>query len=156
MTHSTRLIGIDFGIARIGLACSDPGKIIALSMPTLKTEHSTEKTLRKLLQALTDHQKELSYSIEVIVVGLPLLLNGKKGFLADEVEHFVSGLRLLVAPIPVITWDERMTSVQAERSLKEGNMNRKTRTKFVDAVAASLILQSYLDKLRFQNEAGGN
>ncbi len=150
-TPQTRIIGIDFGVARIGLAYSDVTKMIAMPLPTLKTERKTEATLQKLLQTLQQHQKDQGYTVETIVVGLPLLLSGKRGFLADEVEHFVSAFRPLIAPIPVITWDERMTSVQAERALKEGSMRRKERAQHVDAAAAVLILQSYLDKLKLES-----
>ncbi len=142
----TRIVGIDFGI-------SDEKKIIATPMKTLLAERKAEATVLKVAQELSRHAEENKYAIEEIIVGLPLLMSGKKGLLADEVAHFV-GLLKEQFTIPIITWDERLTSVQADRSLREGNMSRKKRSSNVDSVAAIIILQSYLDgrSFRFFNQ----
>jgi putative Holliday junction resolvase len=142
---SFRAVGIDFGMARIGVAISDEKKIIASPLTTLATESKAEWTVIKLVQLLKKHEEDLQYRIDEIVVGMPLLMSGRKGFLADEVTHFVELLQKQFSAIPIIAWDERLTSVQAERSLREGTMTRKKRSKFVDSVAAVIILQSYLD-----------
>ena len=84
------------------------------------------------------------YAIESIVDGLPLMMSGKMGFLADEVKHFVELLQKPVS-IPILTWDERLTTVQAERSLRRAAFHAKTRSQIVDEVAAVIMLQSYLD-----------
>jgi putative Holliday junction resolvase len=143
-SSATRIIGIDFGMARIGLAISDERKIIATPLMILTAEKKSEETVFKLLQELQKHQDSQHYTLELIVVGMPLMMSGKKGFLADEVQHFVDLLKK-ETPIPVITWDERLTTVQAERSMREGHMTRKQRSKVVDTVAAVIILQNYLD-----------
>ena len=78
---------------------------------------------------------------------MPLMMSGKHGMLADEVEHFVSLLKALI-DTPIALWDERLSSVQADRSLREGNFSRKRRAKMVDSVAATIILQSYLDRIK--------
>lgn len=143
-----RIVGIDFGLARIGLSISDPTKLIAMPLELFHCEKKSEKTAIKLIQLLKHHQETNRYEIEKIVIGLPLQMNGKRGFLADEVDHFVSLLQKLTT-IPIIPWDERLTSVQAERSLKEGPFSRKKRAKFVDTVAAVILLQNYLDSLKF-------
>ena len=140
----TRIVGIDYGLARLGLALSDERKIIATPMVTLKAEKKTEATVQKLLLALHSHAEANKYRILEIVIGLPLLMNGKKGFFADEVLHFIEMLRQQIT-IPVFTWDERLTSVQADRSLRESSMTRKKRSENVDSVAAIIILQNYLD-----------
>lgn len=140
----TRTIGLDFGLARIGIAVSDERKIIATPLQTLKTEKKIELTAEKLLKELEVHQKLQNYQVDEIVIGLPLLMSGKTGFLADEVQHFIAILKERIS-IPIITWDERLTSVQAERSLRESSLTRKKRSSLVDTVAAVIILQNYLD-----------
>ena len=139
-----RIIGIDYGLVRIGLAVSDEKKIIASSLKTFLADKKAEHTARKLMDELNSHAKDYQYEIEEIVIGMPLMMNGKKGMLADEVTHFVSLLKELI-PAPIAIWDERLSSVQADRSLREGNFSRKKRSKMIDGVAAVIILQSYLD-----------
>lgn len=151
-SNKSRIIGIDFGLARLGVSHSDESKTIATPLKIVRAERRTEDTVAKLLGELELHSKENRYTIDSIVVGLPLMMSGKKGHLADEVIHFVEFLKTQVS-YPVITWDERLTTVQAERSLLESNLTRKRRTAHVDTVAATIILQSYLDclKIRQQN-----
>lgn len=139
-----RIIGIDYGQARIGVAFSDERKIIASPLMTVQTDKKLDMTAAKLLGELEKHQNEYRYVIEEIIIGLPLMMNGTHGLLADEVKQFVEALNK-ISPLPVKTWDERLTSVQAERSLRESSMTRKARTKHVDQVSAAIILQSYLD-----------
>lgn len=141
-----RIVGIDYGLARIGLAVSDERKILASGLTTLTAEKKAEATTVKLVQELTKHAAANSYTIEKIVVGMPLLMSGQRGMLADEVEHFIGLLKTHV-DIPIVVWDERLSSVQADRSLREGNFSRKQRAKRVDSVAAIIILQSYLDSI---------
>lgn len=139
-----RIVGIDFGMSRIGLALSDERQIIATPFQTLKAEKKTDLTIIKLLTLLNELQKTHSCEIEEIIVGLPLMMSGRNGFLADEVKHFVDLLSKSTS-IPIRTWDERLTTVQAERSLRESQMSRKKRSQVVDVVSAIIILQSYLD-----------
>lgn len=146
-----RMIGIDYGMARIGVALSDPTKLIASPLVTLQAEKKLELTAAKLVAELTKMAQQANYEIEGIVIGLPLLLNGKLGALADEVQLLAELMRKLCT-IPIHTWDERLTSVQADRSLREGHMNRKNRSKVVDKVAAVILLQNYLDYLRNKME----
>lgn len=141
---ATRIVGIDYGLARLGLALSDERKIIANSLKTLQAEKKAEATAHKLINELNDHATLHNYEIEEIVIGMPLMMSGKKGMLADEVIHFVTLLKKLLQ-MPIVTWDERLSSVQADRSLREGNYSRKKRSKMVDGVAATIILQSFLD-----------
>jgi len=140
----SRIIGVDYGLARIGIAYSDETKLIAMPMETLKASKKSAETCRLFLLKLEAHQKEYGYQIQEIVLGLPLMMSGKRGLLADEAEHFASLLREHTT-IPVTLWDERLTSVQADRILREGQMTRKQRSQKCDAVAAVIILQNYLD-----------
>jgi putative Holliday junction resolvase len=139
-----RLVGIDYGMSRLGLALSDERQIIATPLKTLQAEKKAEQTVAKVLTFLTELQQIHGCEIEEIIVGLPLMMSGRKGFLADEVKHFVE-LLSQATKIPVRTWDERLSTVQAERSLRESQMTRKKRSKVVDIVSAAIILQSYLD-----------
>lgn len=143
--EKSRIVGIDYGMARIGLALSDESKIIASAFKTITTEKWAQKTAQKLVSELSSHSESNGYIIQEIVIGLPLMMNGKHGMLADEVKHFILLLKGLAPDIPIIPWDERLTTVQAERSLREGNFSRKRRSHVVDNVAAIIILQNYLD-----------
>lgn len=146
-----RIIALDYGLARIGVAVSDPRKIIASPMPTIMTEKRSELTAEKIVKGLTAHQEANRYQLEEILIGMPLLLSGKAGLLADEVKHFAEILGKLIS-VPIVTWDERLTTVQADRSMREGNMTRKKRAKAVDSVSAVILLQTYLDRKALQRE----
>lgn len=144
MSKASRIVGIDYGMARIGVSLSDERKILASPIATVQAEKKLELSVKKVLAEIEKQQAEKNFLVEEIVVGLPLMLNGSIGMLADEVKLFVEQLRE-VTDIPIVTWDERLTSVQAERSLMESGMSRKKRSKVIDKVAAVIILQSYLD-----------
>ncbi|MDR3624567.1 MAG: Holliday junction resolvase RuvX [Chlamydiales bacterium] len=138
-----RVVGIDFGTVRFGIAISDETKMLARVLTTLIAEKKSEATIAKLLKELEP------YTIDEIIIGYPLHMNGKLGFLADEVNHFVALLKTRVT-IPITIWDERLTTVQAERSLREASLSRKKRSKIIDSITAVILLQSYLDHLSFK------
>lgn len=140
----TRILAIDYGLARIGLALSDESKILATPLPLFFAEKNIKQTVAKLTDHLRAVQQKFGCVLSEIVVGMPLMMSGKKGLQADEVTHFVELLREVIS-IPIVTWDERLTTVQAERSLRETSMSRMKRAKVIDTVAAVLILQSFLD-----------
>lgn len=142
--QKSRIVGIDFGMARIGVALSDESKIIATPLFVVRTERRMEDTVAKLLEELHKHATENKYTIESIVVGMPFMMSGKKGPIADAATTFVDEIQQQVT-IPVVPWDERLTTVQAERSLLESSLTRKRRAAVVDTVAATIILQSFLD-----------
>ncbi len=145
--QENRILGIDFGLARLGLALSDPGKIISFPLHVFPAEKKSEQTVKKLIAFIEATAKDKKCTIEMIVVGMPFMMSGKKGLLADEVDHFVSVLRNFTA-IPIVTWDERLTTVMAERSLRESSLTRKRRAQVVDAVSAGIMLQNFLDSKR--------
>ncbi len=142
--RATRIVGIDYGMARIGIALSDEQKIIATPLTTFKAEKRAEATALALVAQIKQHAEANRYDIAEIVIGLPLMMSGKKGLQADEVVHFVALMKQHL-DMPILTWDERLTSVQADRSLRESSFTRKKRAGMVDTVAATIILQSYLD-----------
>lgn len=133
-----RILGIDYGRRRIGLAISDEAGFLARPLDPYQRTHS----LRKDLEYLARQAREAEAG--TIVVGLPLNMDGSKGEMAVEVEEFVGQLHELMK-IAVVVFDERLTSSEAERVLLEGNVKRKDRKRLRDGLAATLILQGYLD-----------
>ncbi len=144
----SRIIGLDYGLARIGVALSDERKIIATGSVTIAAEKKAEATAQKIGAELNKLAEAQKFTIEKIVLGFPLKMDGTRGLQADEVADFAELLKQ-VLQCEIVLWDERLTTVQADRSLREGNLTRKQRAKQMDKVAAVLILQSYLDSLAF-------
>jgi putative holliday junction resolvase len=151
VTKGKRIIGIDYGMARIGIAYSDESRIIAMPLKVMPADKKLESTVFKLLKELQAHQDQWQYEIIEIVVGLPLLMSGKMGLLADEVKHFIELLSKHTST-PIVTWDERLSTVQAERALRETSLTRKRRSQVIDTVAAVIILQNYLDHKKLQQD----
>lgn len=152
LTEKSRLVGIDYGLARLGVSLSDPSLTIASPLMILPAAKKSAMTAKALSAELLAHAKEHRYRIAGIVMGYPLMMSGKQGMLADEVKAFVELLRPLLIDVEIVLWDERLTSVQAERSLRETTLTRKRRAKVIDSVAATLILQNYLDHLNHKKQ----
>lgn len=133
----TRLLGLDFGTRTIGLAVSDPLGITAQGLPTLR-----RKNKRTDLDALAKVIEE--YSVGEIVMGLPLRMSGAEGTMAEKVHEFAAVLRKRF-DLPVHLWDERLSSAEANRVLRESEMSIKRRGEVVDQLAAVLILQSFME-----------
>lgn len=144
-----RIIAIDFGLARLGIALSDTNKIVALPLGTVRAEKTPEQTALKIQAELNAYAKKNcpNLQIEKIVLGLPLLLSGKEGDMALAVKKFAPHLETLFA-CPVVYFDERLTSAQVDRSLKDLGRNRRQRAEVADSCAATTILQTYLDLCR--------
>ena len=143
-TAPSRIVGIDYGRKRIGVSISDPSHLLARPLFTIQATKSLEETAKKVAEELTKVGLEEGFWLSEVVVGIPLMLSGKAGDMAEEVKKFVALLDELL-PGEVVTWDERLTSMQATRLLQETGMKRKKRAKVIDEVAAVIILQSYLD-----------
>lgn len=135
----SRIVGIDYGKKRVGLAVSDDTKVLASPFQCIDAGKSIAATAANIMHALSVYP-----SLELFVLGYPLLLNGKEGEMGACVRKLSELLQGLQST-PVILWDERLSSAQAERLL--AHMTRKKRTQHVDTLAASIILQSYLDSL---------
>jgi putative Holliday junction resolvase len=135
-----RLLGLDIGLARVGVAVSDPSGTVATPLTTLdgRTLAADPGPLLRLAQ---------DYQAEGIVVGLPLTLAGAEGPQAASVRSMAERLGERLG-LPVTLWDERLTTRQARRSLDEAGLSEREAKRAVDMVAASLILQSYLDANR--------
>jgi len=132
-----RVLGLDLGDISIGVAVSDPSKIIAQGLDSITRINPKEDV--EAIKRLVDR-----HEIEKIVVGLPRMMSGEIGVQAQKVLNFVESLRTEVK-VPIITWDERLTTVTANKVLIEANMRRRKRRKIADKLAAVLILQGYLD-----------
>lgn len=139
-----RVLGIDYGRRRIGVAISDEARFLARPLDPFLRTHS----LKKDLEFLAHLARELEAGS--VVVGLPLNMDGSKGEMALEVEEFVVQLKA-VSKIDIIVSDERLTSVEAERVLLEGDVKRKDRKRLRDGLAATLILQGYLDSQAYSD-----
>jgi putative Holliday junction resolvase len=143
----TRILAIDYGRVRIGLALSDEQKIIASPLENLLAEKELAKTVAKISSHIDSLEKEKRCKIEEIVIGLPLKMDGKDSETTALVRAFYELLKTAVT-VPVQLFDERLTSVQADRALKELQLTRKKRAQFVDRTSAIILLQSYLEKRR--------
>ena len=132
-----RILGLDVGSKTIGVAVSDELNLIAQGVTTLK-----RKGLRLDIKDLIRMIEE--FKVEKVVVGLPKNMNGSLGPSAKMVLSLVDELKKFV-DLPIITWDERLSTVAAQKALLEADVSRKKRKQVIDKVAALLILQGYLD-----------
>lgn len=137
-----RILGIDYGDARTGLSVSDPSGFLAGS-PSVIHEWNYDKLVDKLIQFIQSER------IEEIALGHPKNMDGSAGERAQKCEALAKTLEERTG-VPVILWDERRTTVEAHAILHESGKKSKAHKKNVDAVAASLILQGYLDFKRRQ------
>lgn len=135
-----RIIGLDYGTKTVGVAVSDSLGITAQAVETItrKEENKLRQTLARI-EALIDE-----YNVEEIVVGLPKNMNNTIGERAEACRDFADKLERRTG-LPVIMWDERLTTVSADNVLKECGVRRENRKAVVDQIAAVFILQGYLD-----------
>lgn len=136
-----RMLGLDVGDVRIGVAVSDALGITAQAVSTIH-----RRGLDSDLQAVLAYLDE--YQAETIVLGLPLNMDGSSGPQAEKTKGFGEALSARTAA-KLVMWDERLTSSEARKALIEGGMRRENRKRVIDQVAAMLILQSYLDAQAF-------
>lgn len=133
-----RFMGLDVGSQTIGVSVSDPFGWTAQGVETIR--HTTRERDFKLLRELTD-----SYQVELFVLGMPLNMNGTKGMRAEKTEAFAKELAEAFPDIPQTFWDERLTTVMAQKELIAADVSRKKRKQVIDKMAAVAILQGYLD-----------
>ena len=134
---ASRILALDHGTKRIGVALSDELGWTAQPLETYE---------RRTLDRDIAHIQELvrTHDVGQVLLGLPLRLNGEEGPAVQAVRHFIEQLAVAL-PVPIITWDERMTTKAAEELLIAADMSRKKRKGVVDRVAAAILLQSYLE-----------
>jgi putative Holliday junction resolvase len=138
MIFGMRILGIDHGTKRVGLAISDETGTIAQPLEFIPAEPA-----QKLLAGIAEIVKVRN--VAEVVVGLPRNMNGTYGPSAEKAREFAASLEKALT-ISVKTWDERLTTVQANRLLIEGGVRRDKRKEKVDSTAAAILLQSYLDR----------
>ncbi|NMB43852.1 MAG: Holliday junction resolvase RuvX [Clostridiales bacterium] len=135
-----RIMGLDYGTVTIGVAISDELQLTAQGIETIRRKK--ENQLRKSLARIEELIKE--YDVDLIVLGYPKNMNNTIGERAESTKEFAQMLERRTG-LDVILWDERLTSVQADRTLISGDVRRENREKVIDKLAAVLILQNYLD-----------
>ena len=138
----TRIMGLDFGSKTVGVAVSDPLGITAQGVEIVRRpeENKLRRTLARLEELIGEYQ------VEKIVVGCPRHMNGDFGERAEKSAEFAKKLESRTG-LPVVLWDERLTTVAADRAMMEAGIRREHRKDYVDKIAAGLILQGYLDSL---------
>ena len=131
-----KALGIDLGDARVGVAVSDDLGMLAHPLETISTQSTN--VLKRVL-ALAGER-----TVETIIVGMPRNMNGSHGPAADKARAFIEELRRETT-LPIVAWDERLSTVSAQRALQEAGRNTRKQKSVIDQVAAQIILQSWLD-----------
>jgi putative holliday junction resolvase len=145
-----RVLGVDLGEVRVGLALSDPTGVVANAFDTLDVRRAPDAGA--VARAIVEAARE--YDVTTVVIGLPRALSGREGRPAQHARE-VARLVEELAGMDVELWDERFTTVEAERALIDGGTRRRERRTVVDRVAATLLLQTYLDARRRGAGRGG-
>ena len=137
-----RILGLDYGSKTVGVAVSDPLGLTAQRVETIwrKQENKLRRTLARIEELAAE------YGVERIVVGLPKNMNNTMGERAEKTLEFREMLEKRTG-LPIVMWDERLTTAAAERTLIEAGVRRENRKEYLDSMAAVLILQGYLDSL---------
>jgi len=139
------ILAVDLGRARIGVAISDDLQLLAHPLETIPADDQAIPRLAHIIR-----EKKVDH----VVVGIPRQMNGQIGAAATEALTFVEKLRAIL-PCPVVTWDERLTTVAAHRALRDAGKKTRDTRGYVDQVAAQMILQGYLDRRQDAAHAAG-
>ena len=142
-----RIMGLDFGSRTVGVAISDPLLITAQGIEIIrrKEENKLRQTLARIEELIVE------YEVEEIVLGLPKNMNATEGVRVELTNEFKEKLERRTG-LAVTMWDERLTTVAADKAMMEAGIRREKRKDYVDMIAATLILQGYLDLKRGKNE----
>lgn len=133
-----RIMGLDLGDKTIGVAISDPLGWTAQGIEVIRRDGDTDRELNRLRELVAE------YGVELVVLGLPRNMNGTLGERGEKAKAFAGEIQKALS-MPVELWDERLSTVAAERILLEADTSRAKRKKVIDKVAAAIILQGYLD-----------
>ena len=136
-----RILGLDVGKKNIGMAVSDPLGYTAQSLPTIRSKGDTAEDVKAVMDVINE------LKVETVVVGLPKNMNGSEGPSCAMAKEFGAAV-LNEIDLPLVYWDERLTSKMAENAMLDADLSRKKRKQKVDSLAAILILQNYLDYLK--------
>ena len=145
-----RIMGLDYGSVTVGVAVSDALLLTAQGVETIfrKEENKLRRTLARIQELCTE------YEVGEIVVGFPKHMNNTIGDRAEKSLAFAEMLKKRTG-LPVVMWDERLTTVEANRTLMESGVRREHRKEYLDKIAAVFILQGYLDSIYHDNERKG-
>lgn len=146
MSGPGRVLGLDLGDVRIGVAISDDARRVAVPLGTVHVGRPPGEL--KAIGALVQENQ-----VSLVVIGLPLSMDGSRGTRAVQTEALADGLRA-VLEVPVVFQDERLTTVEAERGLRDAGVTGRTRRAVVDPEAARILLQAWLDAARDQATSG--
>ena len=140
--RNMRILGLDYGSKTVGVAVSDPLGLTAQQVETIwrKQENKLRRTLARIEELIAE------YEVEKIVLGFPKNMNNTGGERAEKALEFGEMLKKRTG-LEVIMWDERLTTVEADRTLIEAGVRRENRKQYLDGIAAVFILQGYLDSL---------
>ncbi len=140
-----RVLGLDYGSKTVGVAVSDPLGLTAQGVEIIrrKSENKQRQTLARIEELIEQYQ------VEIIVLGFPKHMNNTVGDRAEKSLAFAEMLKRRTG-LPVVMWDERLTTVEANRTLMEAGVRRENRKEYVDELAAVFILQGYLDSLHIK------
>jgi putative holliday junction resolvase len=141
LNQKPRIMALDIGQKRTGVALCDHTRLIAT--PYTSVESENKKTWVEVIRRIAEEEE-----VGTILVGMPLDQHGEEGADAVKIRKFIALLQERVQ-LPVVEWDERFSTVQAERTLITAEVSRKKRKEVIDKVVAAILLQSYLDSLRF-------
>ena len=137
-----RILGIDYGDSRVGIAISDPLLITAQRLETI-SYNGNDKILLSRIEEIVK-----KYEVETIVVGMPLNMNGTKTERVEVTEKFIHKLKSRLGKIEIKTVDERLTTVEAHRTMNFLDVNKKKKRSIVDTISAQYILETYMGNLR--------
>ena len=137
-----RILGIDYGDARVGLAITDSLKITAQGLETVEFK-GNDKILLKRLDEIFEQ-----YEVDTIVVGMPYNMNGSSSFRVEATEKFIHKLKCKYNKMKIVTMDERLTTVEAHRTMNELGINKNKKKMIVDTISAVYILEKYLNSFQ--------
>ncbi len=148
MKNNYRILGIDYGDARCGIAITDALNLTAQGLETIHCEGSDKIILKRLDEILKDYQ------VDTIVVGMPLNMDGTKTQRAEKTQQFIHKLKCKYNKIKIDTIDERLTTVSAHKTMNFLDINKHKKKNIVDTISAVYILETYLNKTKnsLQNE----
>lgn len=142
MKNKMRILGIDYGEARVGIAITDALNITAQGLETIERRNSDKIVLKRLDEIMENYQ------IDTIVVGMPFNMNGTKSKRAEITEKFVHKLKCKYNKIKIDTIDERLTTVAAHKTMNFLDVNKNKKRNIVDTISAVYILETYLNKIK--------
>ena len=137
-----RILGIDYGDARTGVAITDPLGITAQGLKTINNQNSDKILLKEIEEIVNE------YNVSKIVIGMPLNLKGEKTVRAEKTEKFIHKLKCKFGKMPIEIVDERLTTVEAHKTMNFLDVNKHKKRNIVDTISAVYILETYLNKIK--------